>query len=223
MKWFLLAILTLAGAAMLSEVPWRGIDPDELEHVHAACAVSWGEVPYRDFFEHHGPALYCLLQPILRLTGPELPALWWSRLLMWGAAVATLIVTGAIAHRLAGKAAALAAPALLASTTIFFQKAVEVRPDVPAMLLIALAAYVQVARGNRRSASAAVLIGVLLGLATLFTQKAMVPAAALIFSQWFVSLGSARLLVVRQLHCRTRRLGAAVQLPPHHQLHRRRQ
>ena len=85
-----LALPLVIGVVLLIQVPGRGIDPDELEHVHAACAVSWGEVPYRDFFEHHGPGLYYLLQPILRMTGPELPALWWSRLLMWAAGMATL-------------------------------------------------------------------------------------------------------------------------------------
>ncbi len=58
MNRLLLAIVLVVGAAMLVEVPWRGIDPDELEHVHAACAVAWGQLPYRDFFEHHTPALY---------------------------------------------------------------------------------------------------------------------------------------------------------------------
>jgi hypothetical protein len=189
MKWILPVIVSIAGAAMLSQLPWRGIDPDELEHVHAACAVSWGEVPYRDFFEHHGPALYYLLQPIVRLTGPELPALWWSRLLMWSAGMATLAMTAAIAYRLSGKTAAAVAPALLACTTIFFQKAIEVRPDVPAMLLLTLAAYVAIATGNRRSTPVTILVGFLLGLATLFTQKAIVPAAALILTEAVADIG----------------------------------
>ena len=42
MNRILLALVLLAAAAMLLEVPWRGIDPDELEHLHAACAVLVG-------------------------------------------------------------------------------------------------------------------------------------------------------------------------------------
>jgi 4-amino-4-deoxy-L-arabinose transferase-like glycosyltransferase len=187
MRKTLLAISVVAAAVLLAQVPQRGIDPDELEHIHAACAVSWGEVPYRDFFEHHGPALYYLLQPILRLTGPELPALWWSRILMWTVAMATLALTGAIAGRLAGPPAAVVAMALLSCTTIFFQKAIEVRPDVPAMFLLTLAAYLVIAARKPRSIPAAILVGFLLGLATLFTQKAIVPAAALILAQWVAS------------------------------------
>src|SRR3954470_12562395 len=45
-------------------IPHREFDIDELEHAHAAWSVGSGSVPYRDFFEHHGPALYLLLAPV---------------------------------------------------------------------------------------------------------------------------------------------------------------
>jgi 4-amino-4-deoxy-L-arabinose transferase-like glycosyltransferase len=183
MKYILLAVPIAIGALLLAQVPGRGIDPDELEHLHAACAVSWGEVPYRDFFEHHAPALYYLLQPVLQATGAKLPALGWSRLLMWALGMGTLALTAAIAHRASGKKAAALAPTLLACTTIFFWKAIEVRPDVPAMFLIAMSAYVLVAAGDRWTRSVALLVGLSLGLATLFTQKAIVPAAALALAE----------------------------------------
>jgi hypothetical protein len=187
MRSALLALSLAIGVILLIRVPGRGIDPDELEHIHAACAVSWGEVPYRDFFEHHSPGLYYLLQPILRMAGPEPQALWWSRLLMWVAGMATLAIAGAMAYRLAGRTAAAAAPALLGCTTVFFWKTVEVRPDVPAMLLLTLAAYLVIAPQRRRSNLTALLVGLLLGLATLFTQKAIVPAAAMTLAQVVVS------------------------------------
>jgi hypothetical protein len=37
---FFLAVTLAAGAFLLFQVPRRGFDPDELEHIHAACAVS---------------------------------------------------------------------------------------------------------------------------------------------------------------------------------------
>ena len=172
----------IVGAALLVQTQTRGIDPDELEHLHAACAVSWGEVPYRDFFEHHPPALYYLLQPILRITGVELPALAWSRLLMWFIGMASLAATAGLAYRTSGKIAAMVAPALLCCTTVFFWKTIEVRPDVPAMFLLVLAAYGIVALEHRRGVSS-LLIGLLLGLSILFTQKSLVPAAAMIIAQ----------------------------------------
>ena len=169
------------------------IDPDELEHLHAACAVSWGEIPYRDFFEHHTPGLYYLLQPVLWATGDDLPAIWLGRFFMGVIGLATLAVTGLIARRTAGRTAAWAAPTLLLCTTIFFGKAIEIRPDVPAALLLTSAAYVLLARRRANPRSAALLAGILMGAATLFTQKAIVPAAAIIAAQAVLAGRSERL------------------------------
>ncbi len=38
---------------------------DHAEHLHAAWLVWQGNVPYRDFFEHHNPLLWYLLAPIV--------------------------------------------------------------------------------------------------------------------------------------------------------------
>jgi hypothetical protein len=185
MKTMLLLVPVAVGAALLMQTQIRGIDPDELEHLHAACAISWGDVPYRDFFEHHPPALYYLLQPILRVTGAELPALAWSRLLMWLFGMAALAATAGVAYRTSGKTAAMAAPALLCCTTVFFSKTIEVRPDVPAMLLLSLAAFGIVASEKQRGL-AALFVGFSLGLTILLTQKSLVPAAAMLFAQAIV-------------------------------------
>jgi hypothetical protein len=187
MKNALLIVPLLIGAALLIGTQTRGVDPDEWEHLHAACCVFRGETPYRDFFEHHAPAIYYLLQPILHATGCEPPALAWSRSLMWLFSMATLAVTAALAYRTSGKTAAAVAPALLCCTTVFFGKSIEVRPDAPASFLLVLAAYGLIALPSRRSAWAAsawsLAIGCVLGLAVLFTQKSIVPAAAMIVAQ----------------------------------------
>ena len=38
---------------------------DDFEHLRAAYFVSLGDVPYRDFFEHHHPLLWYVLAPIM--------------------------------------------------------------------------------------------------------------------------------------------------------------
>ncbi|MEN6406786.1 MAG: glycosyltransferase family 39 protein [Thermoguttaceae bacterium] len=180
MKNSLVLIPLAVCAVLLALTSYRGVDPDEWEHLHAACCVARGELPYRDFFEHHGPALYYLLSPIFGVVGPELPALTWSRTLMWLFSVGTLVLVGRLTHRVAGPTAAMVAPALLCVTTVFFWKSIEIRPDVPAMFLITAAAglLVRVAEGKRRAA-AVFAAGVSLGLAMLLTQKALVVAAAM--------------------------------------------
>ena len=38
---------------------------DEFEHLRMSCLVSQGEVPYRDFFEHHHPLMWYFFAPII--------------------------------------------------------------------------------------------------------------------------------------------------------------
>ena len=161
------------------EIPNRGIDPDELEHLHAAFSIWRGQVPYRDFFEHHAPALYYLVLPLFEWNGPQLSVLWTGRALMYCCSLATLWLTSRLARRWAGARAGLLAAALLAWTTIFHSKGIELRPDVPAtlLLLIAVGQFNFVTGGGswRRFLG----VGLLLGLAMLFTQKSIVPAAGI--------------------------------------------
>lgn len=216
---YLWAVLLVACFAMAKQIPTRGIDPDELEHLHAAYCVHRGDVPYRDFFEHHSPALYYVIQPLFWIFGPELDVLWWGRGVMFVCSLITLGLTAILARRIAGPATALPAVCLLAWTTIFQTKGIELRPDVPATLLVILCSVIAfVARSKterpregeapaepgmsidvnsdsrfgrslalpeclsispRISWCRCLIIGLVGGLATLFTQKSIVPIAAL--------------------------------------------
>jgi hypothetical protein len=172
-------LIALACALQAYEIPNRGIDPDELEHLHAAFCVWRGDVPYRDFFEHHGPALYYCVWPLFKLCGPQLIVLWLARLTMWCCSLATLLVTGRLARRWGGDRAGLLAMALLAWTSVFHAKGIELRPDVPAMLLLMLAvSQIDYATGGG-SWRRFLYVGMLAGLAMLFTQKSIVPAAGI--------------------------------------------
>ena len=179
---FAMRLLLGACVFLLLGVHTRGIDPDELEHLHAGFCVWNGEVPYRDFFEHHAPALYYLIQPLFLCFGPTLTVLWCGRLLMLGFSVGTLWLTKRLAERTYGESAGWMAAALLAIGTIFISKGNELRPDVPATFFIIGAANVALLRQSDRSWRHLWCVGALLGLATLFTQKGIVPAVGLIFA-----------------------------------------
>src|SRR6185503_953641 len=72
----------------------RGFNPDELEHTHFAWRMSEGQLPYRDYFDHHTPWLHALLAPLLKryhvaTSGDEaVAALFAERRAMWPAAAA---------------------------------------------------------------------------------------------------------------------------------------
>jgi 4-amino-4-deoxy-L-arabinose transferase-like glycosyltransferase len=172
-------LITIACAMQAYEIRNRGVDPDELEHLHAAYCVSRGQVPYRDFFEHHGPALYYVMLPVFKLCGPQLSVLWLGRLAMWCCSLATLFLTGRLARRFGGERAGLLAMALLAWTTVFHSKGIELRPDVPAMLLLILAVGQFTYATGGGSWRRFLYVGLLAGLAMLFTQKSIVPAAGI--------------------------------------------
>jgi hypothetical protein len=172
-------LIITACALWAYEIPNRGIDPDELEHLHAAFCISRDDVPYRDFFEHHAPALYYLTLALLKVYGPQISVLWAARALMAICSLATLWLTGRLARRWGGERAALLAMALLAWTTVFHSKGIEFRPDVPATLLLLVA----VGQFNFATGGGSwrrfLAVGLLLGLALLFTQKSIVPAAGI--------------------------------------------
>jgi hypothetical protein len=180
----------------------RGFDPDELEHLHAAFCLQAGQLPYRDFFEHHAPALYWLAQPVLSFTGPRLTALWILRLGMWLLSTLSVLATARTARRVVPGDAASLIPGLLLGSSIFFAKGVEFRPDVPAMLLLvwALERGVQATAERVADRSTAAkhsdfwIMALCAGGATLFTQKAIVPVVALGGAIWLVETRAGRAL-----------------------------
>ena len=44
--------------------PQPAIDPDESQHLHVAWLIAQGQVPYRDFWEHHLPFFHYAMAPL---------------------------------------------------------------------------------------------------------------------------------------------------------------
>lgn len=190
-------VVAVSLAARLPLLEARGFNPDELEHLHAAWCVAKGQVPYRDFFEHHTPALYFATAPLLArydLDGEvtsALAAVFAARRLMCAFTAVILLATVVLGRRWRGWACGWAAAALLASSGIFLGKTLEFRPDVPAVALW-MASLVLAAT------SSAAASGLLAGTAVLFTQKLLFgwlgPAVSLARRESLVSFGIAALL-----------------------------
>jgi 4-amino-4-deoxy-L-arabinose transferase-like glycosyltransferase len=169
----LVAVAVLAAwlgwRAMLA--PERFLDADELEHLNGAWFVSQGETMYVDFFENHPPLMAALLQPVVRSSDAPEVMIERGRALMLALTLAILLAAADLARRADGPLAGWIAPALLAGHTFFFQKTLEIRPDVPALMLfcLALGALSRAVAAGRFGAS--VLAGALLCAAGLFTPK----------------------------------------------------
>lgn len=175
-------LAVLLGAAILLRVsitPTRFLDVDELEHLNAAYAIAHGESLYGSLFENHPPLLVWSLQPLVR-SGLEAEALiraarWWMLVPCLG----ILAITALLGRRLGGLDGALSAPLFLLSAAFFFEKGVEVRPDVPGALFVLLALLL-LSRGERRWWVAA---GCCLGIAGFFTPKAIFAALGMLMGR----------------------------------------
>ena len=117
----------------------RWFNPDEFEHLHAAWCRTQGLLPYRDFFEHHTPWFYFMLQPVVsgaeRSFDPAAHALRAARGISLCLTAAALGATVWLGKVWAGWFTGLTAAVFLAGIPMFLDKTIEIRPDVPALML----------------------------------------------------------------------------------------
>lgn len=66
-KILFLNLLVVLGYVGLLSVYQMYPEGDIIEHIHAAYLTSIGEVPYRDFFEHHNPLLWYMFGWLVKL------------------------------------------------------------------------------------------------------------------------------------------------------------
>jgi hypothetical protein len=176
-----LALLTLS--LSINRVFWD----DEIEHIHASWYVQNGQVPYRDFFEHHHPLFWFLLAPVIACFGESLLVLAAARLLVLLMAAGIGWFTWRISRLAGGDAeTACLAVIILFSNFLFLPSVIEIRPDVP-MVLFALAAVerllVFMGEAKPRQLLAAAFSA---ALAFLFLQKVIFifPAATVLLFAW---------------------------------------
>ncbi len=111
-------------------------DPDEWLTLHGAWTMAQGMVPYRDYFEHHGPLFHGVLSVICWADHPEqsfaaaYAVIVGTRLWMVAFFGLALALTWRLAERWRGPQVAWVATALLACHVTYSEKMLEVRPDV---------------------------------------------------------------------------------------------
>ncbi len=60
-----LVLVAVFYALALAYVPTQ--NGDNIEHIHSGFLVALGQVPYRDFFQHHNPLMWYLFAPVMKL------------------------------------------------------------------------------------------------------------------------------------------------------------
>jgi len=137
--WILLGGLI---AWALVNLHWgRAIGWDEVEFLRATDWIRQGQVPYRDFFEHHTPLAWFLMAPFEALSHqPGVgPVLWlrWVQVPLW--AVALWRVNAWIREDGESSWSRYLALGCLLGTPFFVFSAIEYRVDTLGTLLVILA------------------------------------------------------------------------------------
>jgi hypothetical protein len=181
-----LALALVLGAAFAGlHLAFGRFDADELQHAHIAWLVSQGAVPYRDFWEHHGPLFGLANGGLLALAGaaPGVELLFACR---GGSALATVLVAAFtwLAARALGLSHATGATAAAFLLSVFFvqDKGVECRPDGWQNAFWAAGAWLLLLALRARRPLVLGAAGALMGLAVLANAKAALgPLAVLLW------------------------------------------
>jgi hypothetical protein len=145
------ALMALALVLRFGVVVNRRIDPDESQHLHVAWLVGQGQVPYRDFWEHHLPFFYYGMAPLTAWL-PDRPEVYFAaRAVMAAMAAVAVGLTWQLARRLSADGAVWAVVVLLFLPQ-FAETSTETRPDVPA-LVAHLASLLTLVRWRKTGAS----------------------------------------------------------------------
>ncbi len=150
---------------------------DEAVYAHSAWLISKGQVPYRDFFDHHFPFICQLLSLFFRVLGDDPRHIVALRLGML-----PFLALGGIAaaciNRPKGTAAAMLAPVFLFSIPAYMSLSVEIRPDPAAFALFLASLALWLDEGPRPPWRLGAS-GAFLALAVWTSQKALVYGSVL--------------------------------------------
>ena len=111
---------------------------DEFQHLHAAWCMAHGQVLFRDFFEHHGPLWYGLLQFIPRWFDDPFQILFAGRAMILVFWIGILILQWSLVEPEWTPLYRGLSLVLLCSFYEFALKSLEIRPDVPNAFLMSV-------------------------------------------------------------------------------------
>jgi hypothetical protein len=169
---FLTIVVLLLSLLVLSYSLHRWFDHDEFEHIHAAWYIAEGYTPYSDFFQNHNPLLWYCMAPVLPLLGYSTQTVLILRVAMFALTMGIAFLTFLIARRASlSTTASLLSVVLLLSMVMFLEKSIEIRPDVPQVLLGLVSVYFFVSYIQTHDNRNMVLAGVSAALSFLFLQK----------------------------------------------------
>jgi 4-amino-4-deoxy-L-arabinose transferase-like glycosyltransferase len=176
---FYAALFVIAVAQIWS----RPVDRDEGFWLYTSWRFAEGELPYRDFALPHLPLASVYYAAAVKIFGVSLYALRGLNVALFAASAAFL---GAAAARRFGEKASFFAVLLFASSSLTLTWLAPVKTYAPAAapLTAAVAVWLWPRVSEKPALARALVIGILLGLATLARLTLLVTLAAAAFGIW---------------------------------------
>jgi Dolichyl-phosphate-mannose-protein mannosyltransferase len=168
----------------------RSFNADEFQHLHASWMVSSGYFPYRDFWENHTPLLYYFLAPAFPLFGEGVSLIFILRGFFSAVALLIILSTYFLARLDHDQFTSLLSALVLSFSVIFLQKTIEIRPDQFLVILWLASLWIFIRSSRlKKNGIQLTIAGFLLGVAMLFSPKALLcfAAAILTFAAYFTA------------------------------------
>ncbi len=170
----ILVFILIAFALRIPIFQIRYYDPDEFQHLHGARQIYHGEIPYRDYFDHHTPFLHFILSTLYPVVGENVRILAVARSLMLVFTALILYLTFILAKRLYGTDVGLFSALFLSYVLMFLEKTIEIRPDLGAVTFWLASIVLLVKALQKEGVTRHYLYsGLAMGTALMFTQKSM--------------------------------------------------
>ena len=145
---------------------------DDVEHLHSAWLVFQGQVPYKDFFQHHNPLMWYLFAPLMGVFAYELVIFDIVRIISTLVMFATLFVAGLIIKRFVSNtwySLILVVASVFPSYVVFTGQ--DFRPDNYMTFIYILGIYYLFSYLDKQKAKDLVISFVCMFLSFLFAQK----------------------------------------------------
>ena len=191
-SWPLWAAVTVVGVIFLLRIPniVQPMGPDQGVYATIGWALQLGLDLYRDLFEQKPPGIYLAYLSGFLVFGNEVSSIFWIDYLAGAATVAAIFLVGRelAGARFGGLAAALVAFALMPAARHayggFLERAVTESFIVP---LAATSAWITALAFARRDPRLGLVAGLLIGVAAVFKQTALIYWPAFTLWLWLVT------------------------------------
>ena len=179
--WTVAGIVACAAAmAFCLELVNVPIWNDEMEHLHAAWLMLIGKAPFRDFWQHHPPALWLALEPLVWLLPKTVAMVWGLRVVSLTLVALSIVGAGLWARNVLAPRVSLMRALICAALLSGCVSAAQLGPVVRAETLAGALLVAAMALGWRGltapSRAATLLAGICCGAACVLTPK-FVPLA----------------------------------------------